>query len=579
MTRGIGKVLVLGGYGAFGGRLVELLSTNESLEILVAGRSFDKARRFCSSLAAQALLEPVVVDRDGDIAGDLALHSPDLVIDASGPFQAYGQNPYRVVVAAISQGIHYADLADSADFVRGIAQFNAAALNAGVFVLSGLSTCPALTAAAARHISRDLATVDSIIAGIAPSPAADVGESVVRAVAGYAGKPVTVSDDGSPRLAYALTEHLDKTVGVPGGLPMFRRRFSLVEVPDLSMLREIFPAVRDIWVGAAIAPTVLHRLLNAMACLVRWRMLPSLVPFSRLMHRVSNLLRRGEHHGGMFVTVSGRHAPCTRITRSWHLVAEGARGPYVPAIAAAAVVARCNTRHAPNHGARPATGELEMKDFDRYFESLGIEHGVRNEALAGDGSLYRRVLEDAWLTLPASVRRIHGDTATTKWQGRARVTRGNNLLAKLVGAIFRFPPASDGVDVTVEFRRRHGRETWIRNFAGRRFSSVQYQGHGPYEGLLCERFGPFTFGLATVVENGRLRLPVRRWSMLGLRLPLWLAPQSNTYEFEADGTFRFHVDISLPLIGLVVRYEGYFDRELSGVQGESSTPGELSRVA
>ena len=184
--------------------------------------------------------------------------------------------------------------------------------------------------------------------------------------------------------------------------------------------------------------------------------------------------------------------------------------------------------------------------------------------MAGDpaSSLYRRMLEKSWLDLPDSVRRMHGDTSTRKWRGRACVMRGTNPIAKLIGALFRFPRASTDVGVTVEFRRAHGRETWIRDFDGRRFSSVQYQGCGGYDGLLCERFGPFTFGLGTVVDNGRLRLPMRRWSLLGMRLPLWLAPRGDTFEFDDDGTFRFHVDIGLPLIGLLVRYEGYFDEEL-----------------
>lgn len=562
MTAKIRRVLVLGGYGAFGGRLVELLGADANLEVLVAGRSFEKARLFCAALETEATLEPVTVDRDGNIGEAFDKFVPDLVVDASGPFQSYGDDPYRVVVAAITRGIHYADLADDAGFVRGIAQFNAAASRAGVFALSGLSTCPALTAAAVRRLSGDLTQVDAIVAGIAPSPAADVGESVVRAVAAYAGKPIQVRVASQTCIDHALVDHRDATIGLAGGLPLFRRRFSLVEVPDLMLLHDCFPGVRDVWVGAAIAPPLLHRALTGMARLVRWRLLPSLVPFARLMHRASNLFTWGEHRGGMFVSVSGWRAPATRIERSWNLVADGSRGPYVPTMAAAAVIHRCNNGRVPVTGARPATGELEMKDFDRFFDSLGLEHDVRFNSANSANSLYQRVLGNAWLDLPDSVRRIHGDTSTRKWRGRARVTRASNTLAKLIGTLFRFPKAGDDIGVTVEFHRKSGRETWTRNFAGRRFSSVQYQGRGAYEGLLCERFGPFTFGLATVVENDRLRVPVRRWSMLGVRLPLWLAPRSNTYECEEDGTFQFYVDISLPLVGLVVRYEGYINEEV-----------------
>ena len=73
MSARIQRVLVLGGYGAFGGRLVELLSADDSLQILVAGRSLEKARQYCSSLDTEAQLEPVTVDRDGDIEAALEI--------------------------------------------------------------------------------------------------------------------------------------------------------------------------------------------------------------------------------------------------------------------------------------------------------------------------------------------------------------------------------------------------------------------------------------------------------------------------------------------------------------------------
>jgi hypothetical protein len=60
-----------------------------------------------------------------------------------------------------------------------------------------------------------------------------------------------------------------------------------------------------------------------------------------------------------------------------------------------------------------------------------------------------------------------------------------------------------------------------------------------------------------VREEGRLRLVLRRWSAFGVALPLWLAPRSNSYESEQDGVFRFHVEISHPLCGLIVRYRGW----------------------
>jgi hypothetical protein len=37
-------------------------------------------------------------------------------------------------------------------------------------------------------------------------------------------------------------------------------------------------------------------------------------------------------------------------------------------------------------------------------------------------------------------------------------------------------------------------------------------------------------------------------------------PRANAYEEVSDGRFRFHVALSLPLAGLIVRYEGWLKR-------------------
>jgi hypothetical protein len=60
-----------------------------------------------------------------------------------------------------------------------------------------------------------------------------------------------------------------------------------------------------------------------------------------------------------------------------------------------------------------------------------------------------------------------------------------------------------------------------------------------------------------VLQEGRLKLVVRRWSIFGLPLPRALAPKGDSYEHAADGRFNFHVEIALPFVGLVVRYRGW----------------------
>jgi uncharacterized protein DUF4166/saccharopine dehydrogenase-like protein len=550
------RVLILGGYGTFGGRLARLLADEEWLTLIIGGRSRAKAEVFCTTLRATAV--PAAFDRDGEVTGQLDKIAPDIVVDASGPFQSYGADPYRVVRAALALGIHYLDLADGSDFVQGIGQFDSAARARGIFVLAGASTCPVLTTAVVRELADGMARVEAVTGGIAPSPYARVGMNVIRAIASYAGKPVATIRDGHQTSGHALIDSLRYTIAPPGRLPLHSIRFSLVDVPDLQVLPKLWPSLRSVWIGAGPVPCIWHRALNAFAWLVRLKLLPSLAPFALLMYRAINLLSFGEHRGGMFVLVDGVGSRGERIERSWHLVADGDDGPLIPSMAAAAIIRRCLDGRLPAVGARSAATELELGDYAALFASHRINTG-RRQVQPDDlrAPLYRRLLGDVWYSLPQPLRAMHDLDSELSAEGVAVVERGSGLMARLAAAVIGFPRGGESVPVTVSFRARDGREYWQRTFAGRSFSSIQEQGRGRSEWLMCEKFGPLNFGMALVCEADRMRLIVRRWSCFGIPMPLALAPHSNSYEFARDGRFCFHVEISHPITGLIVGYRGW----------------------
>ena len=136
------KILILGGYGIFGGRLAQLLVNETGVTLMLAGRSLDKARAFCASLPAGAQRLALAFDRDGDVGAQLASIGPDLIIDASGPFQAYSGDVYKLARAAIALGADYMDLADSSEFVAGIGAIDGEARAKGVYALAGVSSFP-----------------------------------------------------------------------------------------------------------------------------------------------------------------------------------------------------------------------------------------------------------------------------------------------------------------------------------------------------------------------------------------------------------------------------------------------------
>lgn len=551
------KVLVVGGYGVFGGRLARLLADESRLTLLLAGRSEARARAFCETLDSRSTLVPWRFDRDGDLDAQLAAAAPDLVVDASGPFQAYGERPWRLAQACIAAGVPYLDLADGSDFVAGIGALDAAARARGVFVLSGVSTCPALTAAVVRRLTDGWSTVASIKAGIAPTPWAGLGLSVVRAIAGYAGRPVPLLMFGRPSTGTALVWTRNRTVAPPGEIPLRVQHFSLVDTPDLRVLPPLYPGLQHIWFGAGPTPEILHRALNGMARLVQLGLLPTLRPLAPLFHWAINRLRWGEHRGGMFVAVAGRDAGGQAIRRSWHLVAEGDDGPFIPSIPASLVIRRLLDGRSPAPGARPATGELELADFEALFATLAIRGGVRDEVAAGE-PVYRQVMANAYDAMPPAWRAVHDlREGQLTVSGRASVTRGRSLLARLAGAIVGFPKAGEDVPVSVAFSRTARAEVWRRTFAGKVFASRQEPGRGRSRHLVVERFGPLAIAMAPVVREGRMSLIIRRFTVFGISLPLWLGPTTTAREAVVDGRFRFDVEIGHRWTGLIVRYQGW----------------------
>jgi hypothetical protein len=547
------RVLIVGGYGVFGGRLARLLCDEPRLTLIIAGRSLEKARAFCEASPTSATCEPARFDREGDLDAELSALAPDIVVDASGPFQGYGDDPYRLVRAAIRHGAGYLDLADGAEFVEGVSAFDNQARAAGVFALSGVSSFPVLTVAVVRALAAGLDQLDEVEGGIAPSPYAGVGENVIRAIAAYSGKPVALRRAGRDATGYGLAESRRYVIRPPGLLPLPSIRFSLVDVPDLRVLPKLWPGLSQVWMGAGPVPEVLHRMLNGLALLVRWRVLPGLAPFGGVFHKAINLIRWGEHRGGMYVQLRGRRAGA-EVVRSWHMVAEGDDGPLIPSMAIEAIVRRTLDEGAPASGARPAVAELELKDYEQLFAGRTIVTGRREEPTDPGAPLYRRVLGEAYARLPGPIQALH-DTPSPM-VGEAIVERGRNPIGRLAAMFFGFPRAGR-TSVRVEFvQTEDGGEIWRRDFGGRRFQSRQAEGKGAWAGLIQETFGPVTVGLAPVLAEGRLHLVVRRWSLLGLVLPRAWAPSGPAYEHVEAGQFAFDVTIAHPWFGRLVTYRG-----------------------
>jgi hypothetical protein len=359
-------VLVIGGYGFFGRRLVERLSLQDGLHVIVCGRSAAQAEALVAELrpGARCSLEGVALDALSDaFPGALARLRVKAVVHTSGPFQ--GQD-HRVAQACIAAGVHYVDLADGREFVAGTGALDDAARAAGVCVLSGASTVPALSAAAADALVAGWQRVDAIDMGISPGNRTERGLSTIRAVLSYCGRPIPHAD-GIARTGW-LRLRLHRYPARIGWRPL-----SPCDVPDLALMPERYAGRPVVRFGAGLELLVLHLGANAMALVGRLGLVRDWsVHAARLKRWSDRLAGFGTDAGAMHVTARGLDAQGRPVRRTWTLVATDGDGPWVPTLAAAALVRKLAAGDVPASGARPCIGELSLADFARETSGRAI---------------------------------------------------------------------------------------------------------------------------------------------------------------------------------------------------------------
>ena len=532
------KVLILGGYGVFGGRLARLL-LEDGGEIIVAGRNLKRAAAFARQYGGT----PLCIDIAKDLL-PIAKAAPNIVVDAAGPFQTYGDDPYRVPRFCLEHKINYLDLSDDAGFTAGITALNAQAIAAGCFALSGVSSVPAISASAVAFLGEGLSEILLIETALVPGNRAPRGRSVVGSILAQAGEPLMVWRGGAWR-EYNGWTGAKRVVFGPG----FRRWASLIGAPDLKLFPQAFNA-RSVVFRAGLELSLMHWGLAIFGRLRAFRLLPSLTVFLEPILWISERLKPfGSDRGGMAVEVTG-FKDGKAMRRRWQVIANAGDGPFIPAIPARAIVRKTD---AVKPGARPCHWDLTLQEIEGTMAGLAVEFAA-SEAEAP--TLFQRVLGERWQDLPASVRRLHSVQDLESFSGKARVVRGSGGLARGAAWLFNLPPAGEDLPLTVTKERMGEGEIWQRSFAGRRFRS----GLSPSRRAFCikERFGAVSFELQLSVDGGSLRFPVCRGWFCGIPLPARLLPKSESREYEENGAFHFDVALYAPLTGeLIVRYQGH----------------------
>ena len=154
--------------------------------------------------------------------------------------------------------------------------------------------------------------------------------------------------------------------------PVGWRALSPCDVPDLALLPARYAGQPQVRFNAGLELLVLHLGANAMAFAARLGLVRDWVTHAVWLKRWSDrFLGFGTNTGAMHVTARGLDAEGRPARRTWTLLATAGDGPWVPTLAAAALVRKLAAGESPAIGARPCLGELTLEDFAR--EASGRE--------------------------------------------------------------------------------------------------------------------------------------------------------------------------------------------------------------
>jgi NAD(P)-dependent dehydrogenase (short-subunit alcohol dehydrogenase family) len=356
------RILVLGGYGHFGGRICEALASDVTL--IVAGRDGRKAEQFARALGS--IHHGVALDHStAHLAEQLRALRVNAVVHTCGPFQ--GQD-YHVAQACIAAGVHYIDLADGRAFVAGIGALNTAALANGVLVVSGASTLPALSSAVIDEHVGHFARLDAIDISIAPGHRTPRGLATLQAVLSYCGKPFTAWEQGRWQTVHGWQDLHRLRYPDLGA-----RWLARCDVPDLQLLPQRYAGVQRVRVDAALELPIAQAAFWLLAALVRLRLIGDAGRYAgALLQYAPYFDAMGSDDGGMHIGLRGTDRKASPARVDWHLTARRGHGPQIPCIAAIVLARKLAAGTLLTRGAMSCMGLMSLADFAAAVAHLDI---------------------------------------------------------------------------------------------------------------------------------------------------------------------------------------------------------------
>lgn len=359
------RILILGGYGNFGSHIARSLAPNPDIRLLIAGRSAVRAAAMVALLKAANAPEAFAIDIGSDLDAALSEAAPDMVIHTVGPFQ--GQD-YVIAEACIRRGCHYVDLADGRAFVAGIGSLDARARERDVFVVSGASSVPCLTAAIIDEAMPRFSRIEEVDYGISAAQQTNRGLATASSVLSYVGRRFESLRDGASKRVFGWQDlHAERYPEL--GL----RLFGNCDIPDLELFPKRYPDLQAIRFCAGHEIKVLHLVTWLLSWGVRCGVLPPLDRHSTSLLKWSFLFDPlGSSRSGFHMFLRGNGRDGRELIEQFYIIARQGHGPYIPCTPAIILAQRLARDELPQRGARPCLDLIALDEFLAALEHLDV---------------------------------------------------------------------------------------------------------------------------------------------------------------------------------------------------------------
>jgi len=366
---GSGRILILGGTGHFGARICRRLANDSRIELVISSRSLNRAQELVVDIARSGNTSQIFAteldQNTASLTERLGEFAPNVVIHTAGPYQ--GQQ-YTVARACIAAGCHYIDLADGREFVAGIDSLDAAARGAGVALISGASTLPAVPAAIIDECRNTMHRIRSIRSCIAPAQRTPRGLGTVKAVLSYCGKAFDSIENGQSKTLYGWQDLQVRRI------PQIGWRLSAVcDVPDTILLPRYAPDLQTVSFHAALAAPWEHLTLWSMAWIARVGVVKDWSRYGSSFTAVGKLFQKfGSDRGAMTVRVTGETELGAPVDRKWLLIAEDNHGPEIPCTPSIVIAKKLLHGNLIRNGAHACMGLFTLDEFKTELQEFSV---------------------------------------------------------------------------------------------------------------------------------------------------------------------------------------------------------------